>query len=89
MIDLVLNCGCFIYIGAWIPFRDFNDSTLGITPWRLILLTVGIILLRRIPAILALYKFIPEISSWREALFAGHFGEPFAFILRHATHTVV
>jgi len=31
--------------------------------------------LRRIPAILALYKWIPEIASWREALFSGHFGK--------------
>jgi hypothetical protein len=22
-----------------------------------------------------LYKWVPEISSWREALFSGHFGE--------------
>ena len=73
VIDLVLNCACFVYIGAWIPFEDFNAY--NITPWRLVILTVGIMVLRRIPAILALYKWIPEITSWREALFSGHFGE--------------
>lgn len=48
---------------------------LGITPWRLVVLCIGVLFLRRIPAILALYKLVPEISSWKEALFCGHFGE--------------
>jgi NhaP-type Na+/H+ or K+/H+ antiporter len=74
VIDLVLNCGCFIYIGAWLPFNAFTIPDLGISPSRLVILAVGIMLLRRIPAILALYKWIPEISSWKEALFSGHFG---------------
>ena len=75
VIDLVLNCACFVYIGAWIPFHSFTIDNLGITPWRLAILTCGIMVLRRIPAILALYKWIPEITSWREALFSGHFGK--------------
>ncbi|KAF6761181.1 Sodium/hydrogen exchanger family-domain-containing protein [Ephemerocybe angulata] len=74
VIDLLLNCACFIYIGAWIPFNEFTIPELGISPWRLIVLAIGILFLRRIPAILMLYKFIPEISSWKEALFCGHFG---------------
>ncbi|KIL62106.1 hypothetical protein M378DRAFT_187418 [Amanita muscaria Koide BX008] len=74
VIDLVLNCGCFIYIGAWIPFETFNMPELGITPWRLSLLCIGILALRRIPALLILYKWIPEIRDWKEALFTGHFG---------------
>ncbi|KAG6916352.1 hypothetical protein DXG01_007243 [Tephrocybe rancida] len=73
VIDLVLNCACFIYIGAWLPFEAFNSPELGITPWRLIVLFIGIITLRRIPAILVLYKWIPEVKTWREALFSGHF----------------
>ncbi|RXW25610.1 hypothetical protein EST38_g247 [Candolleomyces aberdarensis] len=74
VIELVLNCACFIYIGAWIPFDQFTIPELGITPGKLILLAVGILFLRRIPAILMLYKWIPEIKSWKEALFSGHFG---------------
>ncbi|KAJ3502865.1 hypothetical protein NMY22_g18441 [Coprinellus aureogranulatus] len=74
VIDLVLNCACFIYIGAWLPFAKFTVPELGITPAKLVLLAVGIMFLRRIPAILMLYKFIPEIASWKEALFCGHFG---------------
>ena len=32
------------------------------------------LLLRRLPAILAMKKLLPEIQTWNEALFAGHFG---------------
>ncbi|KAF9478628.1 hypothetical protein BDN70DRAFT_921783 [Pholiota conissans] len=74
VIELLLNCGCFIYIGAWLPFDSFTMPELGITPWRLLVLSGGIMFLRRIPAILTLYRWIPEIASWREALFSGHFG---------------
>lgn len=75
MIDLILNCGCFIYIGAWLPFTAFNTPELGITPWRLIILFLAILVLRRIPPLLLLYRWIPEISGWKEALFSGHFGK--------------
>jgi len=74
VIDLVLNCGCFIYIGAWLPFDAFNTPSLGIVPWRLVVLFFCILLLRRIPAVLLLYKWIPEVTTWKEALFSGHFG---------------
>ncbi|KAK0189607.1 Cation/H+ exchanger [Armillaria mellea] len=77
VIDLVLNCACFVYIGAWLPFDAFNSPELGITPWRLVVLFIAILALRRIPSILLLYKWIPEIRTWREALFSGHFGAVF------------
>ena len=70
----MLNCGCFVYIGAWLPFTSFNSPELGITPWRLIVLFIAVLTLRRIPALLAIYRWVPEISDWREALFSGHFG---------------
>ncbi|KAI6046097.1 Sodium/hydrogen exchanger [Pisolithus marmoratus] len=74
VVDCVLNCCCFIYIGAWLPFSSYRSTELGITPWRLVLLMIGILLFRRIPPLLLLYRFVPEISSWKEALFSGHFG---------------
>ncbi|KAI0633861.1 Sodium/hydrogen exchanger family-domain-containing protein [Trametes polyzona] len=74
VVDLLLNCGCFVYIGAWMPFNMFNAPELGITPWRLVVLFLAILVLRRIPPLLLLYKWVPEITTWREALFSGHFG---------------
>ncbi|KAJ6468349.1 Sodium/hydrogen exchanger family-domain-containing protein [Mycena sanguinolenta] len=74
VIDLVLNCGCFVYIGAWMPFDSFNNPALGIVPWRLVTLFFAILALRRIPSVMLLYRWVPEITTWREALFTGHFG---------------
>ncbi|KAG1730025.1 Cation/H+ exchanger [Suillus lakei] len=75
VIDYILNCGCFIYIGAWLPFDDYHSPEYGITPWKLVVLMIAILFLRRIPFLLMVYKFVPEIASWKEALFSGHFGE--------------
>jgi len=74
VIDLLLNCGCFIYIGAWLPFSSFNLPSLMITPWRLLALLSTLLIARRIPALLLMYRFVPDIMNWREALFCGHFG---------------
>ncbi|BEI82911.1 hypothetical protein CcaverHIS002_0307790 [Cutaneotrichosporon cavernicola] len=72
VVDLLFNCAAFIYIGAIIPFADFNHF--GLTPWRLVVITLLILLFRRLPIILALYKWIPDIKTFREALFSGWFG---------------
>ncbi|ESK96445.1 hypothetical protein Moror_6953 [Moniliophthora roreri MCA 2997] len=74
IIDFVLNCACFLYIGAWLPFESWHSPTLGTDVWRLVVLFVVVMFLRRIPAILMLYRWVPEIKNWREALFCGHFG---------------
>lgn len=74
VIDLLLNLAFFVYFGAIVPWPDFNNSGLGLDVWRLIVLAIVIIFLRRIPAVLALKPFIPDVKTWREALFCGHFG---------------
>ncbi|KZS90465.1 hypothetical protein SISNIDRAFT_488345 [Sistotremastrum niveocremeum HHB9708] len=74
ILDLVLNSAGFIYIGAWIPFQLFNAPELGIVPWRLIVLGISLILVRRIPATIILQPLIPDLHNMREALFVGHFG---------------
>ncbi|KAF4572450.1 hypothetical protein EYR36_006955 [Pleurotus pulmonarius] len=73
VIDLVLNCACFVYIGAWIPFHTFNSADLFVSPWQLVVLMIAILLLRRIPFVLLLHFWVPEITTWQEALFCGHF----------------
>jgi len=75
VIDLTLNCACFVYIGAWFPFGSFNSPALGIAPWRLVTLYLATLLLRRIPAIFILYRWVPEIETRKEAFFCGHFGD--------------
>ena len=71
VLDLLLNSSMFVYFGASIPWNSFTGN-LG--PGRLVACLVLILLFRRIPAVLALKKWIPNIKTYSEALFAGHFG---------------
>ncbi|OWZ71203.1 hypothetical protein AYX14_03391 [Cryptococcus neoformans] len=73
VIDLLFNCAAFIYIGAIIPFNHFNDLP-DLRVWRLVVLAILILLVRRLPSIIACYKFVPDIKTFREALFTGWFG---------------
>ncbi|EOQ99739.1 hypothetical protein E3P92_01377 [Wallemia ichthyophaga] len=75
ILDLLFNIATFIFIGAMAPFDSFNDPSLGgITNWRLVIMALLILLFRRLPPMLALYKWIPDVKTFREACFAGWFG---------------
>ena len=74
VIDLLLNLAYFVYFGAIVPWGDFSLPDLGLTPWRLVVIAILVILFRRIPIMLLLKPVIPDVKTWREALFAGHFG---------------
>jgi Alkali metal cation/H+ antiporter Nha1 C terminus/Sodium/hydrogen exchanger family len=64
----------FVYYGAIIPWDMMNAPELTVVPWRLVVIAILILLFRRIPIMLALKPIIPDIRTWREALFCGHFG---------------
>lgn len=74
VIDLLINLAFFVYFGTIIPWPQFNSSILGLDAWRLVVLGLLVLLFRRIPIMLVLKPVIPDIKTWREALFAGHFG---------------
>lgn len=74
VIDLLFNVAAFVYVGAWMPFSDFSDATLTLSVWRLIVIGILVLLLRRLPVMIALYKWIPDVKTFREAIFSGHFG---------------
>lgn len=75
VVDLQLNSSMFVYFGASIPWDEFTDSGFpGVTLGSLFALLALILVLRRLPVILALKPIIPDIKTWQEALFAGHFG---------------
>ncbi|KAG6334248.1 hypothetical protein ID866_4839, partial [Astraeus odoratus] len=82
VVDCLLNCACFIYIGAWLPFDSYNSVELGIVPWRLIVLVIGILLFRRIPALLLLYKFASlfDVSLATKAFLSGPMGVSAVFV---------
>ncbi|KAK1223104.1 hypothetical protein PQX77_014032 [Marasmius sp. AFHP31] len=74
VMDLLFNVACFIFVGAWMPFSSFTDAALTLSVWRLVVIAILVLLFRRLPAVLALYKWIPDIKTFREAVFSGHFG---------------
>ncbi|KAF2859976.1 hypothetical protein K470DRAFT_258321 [Piedraia hortae CBS 480.64] len=74
VIDLLINLAFFVYFGTIIPWAQFNAGFLGLEVWRLVVLAILVLLFRRIPIMMMLKPVIPDIKTWREALFAGHFG---------------
>ncbi|KAM0418984.1 hypothetical protein ACHAPT_012035 [Fusarium lateritium] len=90
-VDVLLNFGGFMYIGIIIPWDQFNDPDgTGVTYPRLIALGVMVLLFRRIPAILVLYKLMPAVvRNYKDALFMGYFGPigvGAVFYLEHVRH---
>ncbi|KAF7888474.1 uncharacterized protein EAF02_003015 [Botrytis sinoallii] len=76
IVDHLLNSTMFAYFGSIIPWNQFQPTTITphIKPWTLILFLILVLLFRRIPILLLTKPFIPDICTYREALFAGHFG---------------
>ncbi|KAJ4480442.1 Sodium/hydrogen exchanger family-domain-containing protein [Lentinula edodes] len=74
VIDLLFNIAAFIFVGAWMPFHEFSNAETSLSVWRLIVIAILVLLFRRLPAVVALYKWIPDIKTFREAIFTGHFG---------------
>lgn len=72
VIDNILNLSFFIYFGASIPWNLFNSAELPI--WRLFVLAICVFLIRRVPAVLVLSRFMPSLYSFNEALLVGWFG---------------
>jgi len=89
VIDVLLNFGGFMYIGAIMPWSDFNQpDTTGLTWGRLVGLGFLVLLFRRIPAIFISYKLMPNVcQSWKEALFMGYFGPIGAGAVFYVEHT--
>ncbi|KAF2148182.1 hypothetical protein K461DRAFT_233284 [Myriangium duriaei CBS 260.36] len=75
VIDLLINLAFFVYFGTIIPWEQYNaEAILGLKAWRLVVIAILVLFFRRIPIMLALKPIIPDIKTWREAMFCGHFG---------------
>ena len=74
IVDLIFNVATFIYIGAEMPWREFNDSAMNLSVGRLIGLSILVLILKRIPIVILCWKFIPDIKTFHEAIFTGYFG---------------
>ncbi|KAE8134034.1 putative Na/H antiporter [Aspergillus pseudotamarii] len=72
-IDMLLNLAIFMWFGAVCPWSSFlNNSIIPI--YRLIFLGVLILLVRRMPIIFAMHKYIGQIEHLLQAAFVGFFG---------------
>nr|ODN93100.1 hypothetical protein L203_00369 [Cryptococcus depauperatus CBS 7841] len=72
IIDELLNSAVFLYIGAILPWDDYNRF--GMTPWRLVALGISVMILRRLPFVVLLKRWIPSLCTFWESLFVGYFG---------------
>ena len=70
VIDSIFNLSFFVFFGTAIPWDSFHSLAL----WKLVLASALILLLRRLPIVLALQRWIPEVKSRGEAIFVGWFG---------------
>jgi hypothetical protein len=70
---MLLNLSIFIWYGAVCPWASFRLNDV-IPIYRLIPLGVLILLFRRVPVVLGMHKYIPEIEHFQQAAFVGFFG---------------
>ena len=69
--DLIFNFSFFVLFGAILPWHRIEQvAQLGYLWW----VCLGILLLRRIPWVWAVSRWIPELKNEREVLFTGWFG---------------
>ncbi|KAJ1935405.1 hypothetical protein FBU59_005396, partial [Linderina macrospora] len=74
VLDSLINVAFFVYFGTIIPWDQFNQPDLMITPWRLVVCAIAVLCLRRIPVVILLTRFIPALRNYRQSMFAGWFG---------------
>ena len=70
---MLLNLSVFMWFGAVCPWEKFVHNDV-IPIYRLVPLGILVLLLRRIPIIFAMHKYIPHIEDTRQAAFVGFFG---------------
>lgn len=72
-IDMLLNLSILMWFGAVCPWSSFADNG-TVSLYRLVFLGILILLVRRLPAILAMHSWIHQIEQLSQAAFVGFFG---------------
>lgn len=72
-LDMLFNVAIFLWYGAFIPWTAFVSNPI-LPTWRLLLLGLLVLLLRRPPWVLAMHRQIRQIEQARQAIFVGFFG---------------
>ncbi|KAL3469767.1 Sodium/hydrogen exchanger family-domain-containing protein [Aspergillus californicus] len=72
-IDMLLNLAVFMWFGAVCPWSLFLHNDI-IPLYRLVFLGILILLVRRMPIIFALHRYIDQIENLFQTTFVGFFG---------------
>jgi NhaP-type Na+/H+ or K+/H+ antiporter len=62
-----------MWLGAVCPWKLIADSSI-LTPWRIIGVSIAILLFRRMPSMFLLHGYIWQMKAYQQALFTGFFG---------------
>ncbi|PHH61980.1 hypothetical protein CDD81_7671 [Ophiocordyceps australis] len=74
-VDMLLNVSVFLWFGAFLPWHAFElNAVPGLTTWRLAVLGLLVLALRRLPWVFAMHPWIHQIQEVRQAVFVGFFG---------------
>ncbi|KAI9144461.1 Sodium/hydrogen exchanger family-domain-containing protein [Paraphysoderma sedebokerense] len=76
VIDNIVNLAFFIYFGTIIPWDSYyaGSPSETLSLWRLVVLAIVVLIGKRLPIVLLLYKVTPSFITVKEAGFAGFFG---------------
>ncbi|KAJ3045839.1 hypothetical protein HDV00_006103 [Rhizophlyctis rosea] len=72
VIDMLFNLAFFVYFGATLQWETFNTEQLPL--WRLVVCALVILIMRRLPIVFALYRYMPGIFTYTEGIMVGWFG---------------
>ncbi|ORX92850.1 hypothetical protein K493DRAFT_263039 [Basidiobolus meristosporus CBS 931.73] len=74
VIDMMFNISFFVYFGTIIPWAAFETPGLNLSVIRLGMIALIVLVLRRLPIVVLMSRWVPAIKNYREAIFAGWFG---------------
>ncbi|KAJ2659552.1 hypothetical protein IW148_004185 [Coemansia sp. RSA 1199] len=86
-LNAMMSVAFFIYFGAVIPWSEYTAANM-LHPWRIVVFVVLVMVLRRLPVMVVVYKFIPAVRTWYDVLFAGWFGPIGVSAVFYAVETV-
>ncbi|PHH58688.1 hypothetical protein CDD80_2046 [Ophiocordyceps camponoti-rufipedis] len=74
-VDMLLNVAIFLWYGAALPWDSFGrNSVPGLSTGRLVALGALVLLLRRLPWVFCMRRWIHQVEGLRHAVFVGFFG---------------
>lgn len=68
-VNIFFTLPIFVLLGLVLPWNQWIEMG-----WKSVLFGVAILLFRRLPSIMMIYKWIPSLKYPKDALFAGWFG---------------